>query len=238
LSYFLFRSVFNSGIICHTRPTCQLLSLRAGLARQSAVSTWHHVPCHPRPGCHGATRCAIKARSDRLHCRKPAPEVAGPKPRAPHRSESAASSLSEPATAARSSRASTPLPVMPSRCCLPCIAAPLYFSSKPAAAPHHLLPICAGAHREEPPYHWSFEHLCRRDPLHSEQSPEHPPPLVPFSPGIAAHEPPLPSHPDVGPRRPSKHPPRRRTPPRPCFSIFRIYSNPCKFKNLCRIHLN
>jgi hypothetical protein len=22
------------------------------------------------------------------------------------------------------------------------------------------------------------------------------------------------------------------------FSIFRIYSNPCKFKNLCRIHLN
>jgi hypothetical protein len=23
-----------------------------------------------------------------------------------------------------------------------------------------------------------------------------------------------------------------------CFSIFQIYLNPCKFKNLCRIHLN
>jgi hypothetical protein len=43
------------------------------------------------------------------------------------------------------------------------------------ATPHHLLPICVGAHREEPPYHRSFDHLHCRDPLHGERSPKHPP---------------------------------------------------------------
>jgi hypothetical protein len=52
--------------------------------------------------------------------------------------------------------------------------APPHFSLKLAVAPHHLLPICAGAHHEEPPYHPSFHHLRCCDPLHGERSPEHP----------------------------------------------------------------
>jgi hypothetical protein len=48
------------------------------------------------------------------------------------------------------------------------------FTSKPAAAPHHPLPISAGAHRGEPPYCRNFDRLRRRDPLHGERSPEHP----------------------------------------------------------------
>jgi hypothetical protein len=55
LSYFRFRSVFNSGIICHAGPNCQLLSLRGGPTHQSAVSTKCQAPHHPPPGCHGAT---------------------------------------------------------------------------------------------------------------------------------------------------------------------------------------
>jgi hypothetical protein len=45
-------------------------------------------------------------------------------------------------------------------------------------APHHLLPSCAGAHREELPYRRNFDRLPRRNPLHGERSFEHPPPFV------------------------------------------------------------
>jgi hypothetical protein len=85
------------------------------------------------------------------------------------------------------------------------------------AAPHHLLPICAGALREEPPYHQSFDHLRRHDPLHSERRPEHPP-LLPFSPGIATPEPlflPTPTQDPAGHR--STHLIGERC-HRPCFS--------------------
>jgi hypothetical protein len=44
-----------------------------------------------------------------------------------------------------------------------------------------------------------------------------PPPLLPFSLGIAAPEPPLPSHPNVGPHQPPEHQPRQRTPPLSLF---------------------
>jgi hypothetical protein len=44
-------------------------------------------------------------------------------------------------------------------------------------------------------------------------------PLLPFSPGIAVHEPPLPSHPDAGPCQPPEHPPHQRTPPSSLFFL-------------------
>jgi hypothetical protein len=71
-------------------------------------------------------------------------------------------------------RSAPPL-VRPSCHRLPRVAVPPRFSLKPVAAPHHLLPICAGAHREEPPYCRSFDRHRRRDPLHGAWSPEHPP---------------------------------------------------------------
>jgi hypothetical protein len=37
--------------------------------------------------------------------------------------------------------------------------------SSVSAAPHHLLPTCAGARREELPYHRNLDHLRRHDPL-------------------------------------------------------------------------
>jgi hypothetical protein len=73
LSYYCFGSVFNPGIFCHAGPNCHLLSLRAGPARQSAISTWHHEPCHSPPDRHGATR----------PCLKGCPDSAGPKPTTP-----------------------------------------------------------------------------------------------------------------------------------------------------------
>jgi hypothetical protein len=178
-------------------PNYQLLSLRAGPAHQSAISTWCHASCHPPPGCHGAARRAIKARSDRLPCPKPTPEITGTKPRAP----TPARERSAIAVRAHHHRS---------------VRSCLHSSAGKAATPHHLLPICAGAQREELPYRWSFDRRHRHDPLHGERSPERPP-LLPFSPGIAAHELPLPSHPDAGPRRQPKHPPHRRTPPPSLF---------------------
>jgi hypothetical protein len=45
---------------------------------------------------------------------------------------------------------------------------------KPAAAPHHPLPVCAGARCEELPHRRNFGRLHHRDPLHGERIPEHP----------------------------------------------------------------
>jgi hypothetical protein len=67
----------------------------------------------------------------------------------------------------------TPPPVRPTHRRFPHFTTPLRLTPKPAAAPHHPLPVYAGARREEPPHRRSFDRLCRCDPLHGERSPEH-----------------------------------------------------------------
>jgi hypothetical protein len=123
---------------------------------------------------------------------------------------------------ARLTAESHPAPpsVRPSRCRFPRVAAPPRLTLKSDAAPHHPLPVCAGARREELPHRQSFGRLHRHDPLHGERSPEHP--LPPFSPGIPASELPPHSYPDTRYRRPPEHPPRQRTPPPSGFSTLPV----------------
>jgi hypothetical protein len=75
-------------------------------------------------------------------------------------------------------------------------------------------------------------HLRRRDPLHGERSPEHPP-LPPFSPSTLAPKLPPLSHPDAGHRRPPEHPPHRRPPP---SSRFFHPSRRQEARVSCRLH--
>jgi hypothetical protein len=168
LSYFHLGVFLIRNKICRVVPPVSL-SLCAGPARQRAASTWCAMCC-----AH-----AIKAPANRVAVQS-VKAVAGPKP---HRRlavgappdcacPSTAVSAVRPRLAARSR--SAPPPVRSSRRCLPRVDAPPRFTLKSAATPHHLLSMCAGARREEPPYRRSFDCLRHRDSLHGEQSPEHP----------------------------------------------------------------
>jgi hypothetical protein len=102
-----------------------------------------------------------------------------------------------------------PPPVRPPRRRFPRVAAPPRLTPKSATAPHHPLPVCAGARCEEPLHRWNFGHLRCPSTMSGALST----PLLPFSSGTPALELLLPSHPNAGRRRPPEHPPCRRTPP-------------------------
>jgi hypothetical protein len=185
LNFYIFVfSYFHSGVflirnkICRGVPPVSLSLSTPGplISALSPPSVPHAVPGRhghaPRPRHKGIGRPRLCPKPRHLRCSKSCCHLAVGAP--PDRAcPSAAVSTIRVRLTARSR--SAPPPIRPSHRRLPCVAVPPCFTPKPVAAPHRPLPICAGAHCKEPPYRRNFGLLHRRDPLHNEQSPEHPP---------------------------------------------------------------